>query len=318
MPWVWGCGEHAKPGQPVVIDFAQMTPANMAGGKMPAGFEMLSKGFAMNRMQPPSARRYASYGEWPNAQARTSVPGTGSLIGGHTIRGDYSPEIKFSLNENQDFLGPLVLTTNTKTPGGPAQLGWGAVSGARAYAAIVIGASGAGGRGGGDPTMVLWSSSETGGGGFALPDYLSPGDLAHGVESRALMGPETTSCAVPKEVVDAAPQGLLQMVAYGQEANFVYPERPKDPKIPWNRQWEVKVRYRSASGGLLGMTMPSMGGGRPTAAGRGGGYPGQAPPGANTDGQQTQAPPPPQQTPQDAAAARRKAILQGIGSLIPH
>lgn len=315
----WGCGEHAKPGQPVVIDFAQMTPANMAGGKMPAGFEMLSKGFAMSRMQPPSARRNATYGEWPNAQARTSVPGTGSLIGAHTIHGDYSPEIKFSLNQDQDFLGPLVLTTNTKTPGGFAQLGWGAVSGARAYAAIVIGASGAGrgrGAGGGDdPTVVLWSSSETGGGGFAMPDYLSPGDLARGVETHALMGPETTSCAVPKEVVDAAPQGFLQMAAYGKEANFAYPERPKDPKIPWNIAWEVKVRYRSGTGGLLGMTMPSMGG-RPTAASRGG-YPGQAPPGATTDGQQAQAPPA-QQTPQDAAAARRKAILQGIGSLIPH
>ena len=312
----WGCGEHAKPGQPVVIDFSQMTPANLAAGKMPAGLEMLSKGLVMNRMQPPSASRYASYGDWPNAQARTTVPGTGSLVGAHTIHGDYSPEIKFSLNPDQDFLGPLVLTTNTKTPGGPAQLGWGAVSGAKAYTAMVIGASGAGrgGGGGGDATVVLWSSSEAGGGGFAIPDYLSPGDLARGVETHALMGPETTSCLVPKEVVDAAPQGFLQMAAYGQEANFVYPERPKDPKIAWNRQWEVKVRYRSATSGLLGMTMPSMGG-RATAAR--GGYPGQAPPGATTDGQQAQAPPA-QQSPQDAAAARRKAILQGIGGLIPH
>lgn len=311
----WGCGEHAKPGQPVVIDFSQMTPDNLAAGKMPAGLEMLSKGMNLGRMQPPSARRYTSYGEWPNVQARTTVPGTGSLVGAHTIHGDYSPEIKFTLNQDQDFLGPLVLTTNTKTPGGPAQLGWAPVSGARAYAAMVIGANGAGGRGGGggDPTVVLWSSSEVGGAGFAMPDYISPGDLARGVESHALMGPQTTSCAVPKEVVDAAPQGFLQMVAYGQEANFVYPERPKDPKIPWNRQWEVKVRYRSATGGLLGMTMPSMGG--RASAGRGG-YPGQAPPGATTDGQQAQAPQ--QQSPQDAAAARRRAILQGIGSLIPH
>ena len=308
----WGCGEHAKPGQPVVIDFAQMTPANMAGGKMPAGMEMLSKGLVMSRMQPPSARRYATYGDWPNAQARTSVPGTGSLVGAHTIHGDYSPEIKFSLNPDQDFLGPLVLTTNTKTPGGPAQLGWAPVSGARAYAATVIG-TGGGGRGGGDPTMVMWSSSEIGGGGFGLPDYISPADLAHGVETHALMGPETTSCAVPKEAVDAAPQGFLQMVAYGQEANFVYPERPKDPKIAWNRQWEVKVRYRSSTGGLLGMTMPSMGG---RAAAARGGSAGQPPPGATTDGAQAQASAP--QSPQDAAAARRKAILQGLGSLIPH
>jgi hypothetical protein len=302
----WGCGEHARPGQPVVIDFSQMTPANMAAGKMPAGMEMLSKGINLSRMQPPSQRRNATYGEWPNAQARTTVPGTGSLVGAHTVHGDYSPEIKFSLNQNQDFLGPLVLTTTTTAPGGPAQLGWGPVSGARAYAAMVIGAGGGPRGGGGDTQVVLWSSSEVGGAGFAMPDYISPGDLARGVETRALMGPETTSCAVPKEVVDAAPQGFLQMVAYGQEANFVYPPRPTDPKIAWNRQWEVKVRYRSATGGLLGMTMPSMGGGR--GAPPRGGFPG--------DGQQAQAPPP--QTPQDAAAARRKAILQGLGSLIPH
>jgi hypothetical protein len=291
----WGCGEHAKPGQPVVIDFAQMTPANLAAGKMPAGMDMLTKGMALSRMRPPSASRYATYGEWPNAKARISVPGTGSLVGEHTIHGDYSPDIKFSLTDTQDFLGPLVLTTNTKTPGGPAQLGWGAVSGAKAYAAMVIGAGG-GSRGGGDPQVVLWSSSEVGGAGFAMPDYISPGELARGVETHALMGPETTSCQVPKEVVDAAPQGFLQMVAYGQEADFVYPERPRDPKIAWNQQWQVKVRYRSSTGGLLGMTMP---GARGQAAASG--NPNQ-----------------PQQAPPDPAAARRRAILQGLGSLFPH
>jgi hypothetical protein len=292
----WGCGEHTKAGQPVVIDFAQMTPANLASGKMPVGLEMLSKGLALSHMTPPSAYRYATYGEWPNAKSKTSVPSEGSLIGAHTVRGDYSPEIKFELSQDQDFLGPLTLTTNAKNPTGSAQLGWSPVSGARAYAAIAIGAGG-GGRGE-DPTVVLWSSSEIGGGGFATPDYISPGDLARGVESRALMGAEATSCTVPKEVVDAAPQAFLQMVAYGQEADFVYPERPKDPKIAWDQQWQVKVRYRSATGGLLGMSMPGMGGG-----GRG----------ATANGQ-----PAAPQTPEDAAAARRKAILRGIGSLIPH
>ncbi|HEX2816074.1 MAG TPA: hypothetical protein VHN39_06755, partial [Phenylobacterium sp.] len=242
----WGCGEHAKPGQPLVIDFAQM-----GEGKLPAGMEMLGKGFGFRPMQPPSARRYATYGEWPNAQSRTTVPSEGSLVGPHSVQGDYSPAIKFNLGATQDFLGPLTLTTNTKTPGGPAQLGWAAVSGAQAYAATVIGASqeGRGGRGGGnqDPTVVLWSSSETQAAAFALPDYISPGDLARGVESHALMGPSTTSCLVPKEVVDASPQGLLQMAAYGGEANFVYPPRPTDPKITWNQQWQVKVRYRSAT-----------------------------------------------------------------------
>jgi hypothetical protein len=100
--------------------------------------------------------------------------------------------------------------------------------------------------------------------------------------------------------VAAGAQGLLQMVAYGREANFVYPPRPRDPKVAWNRQWEVKVRYRSATGGLLGQAMPGMGGGR---GGDRGGAPTQT-------GQQ--------QPPPDPAAARRRAILNGLGGLIPH
>ncbi len=293
----WGCGDHAKAGQPIVIDFAQVS-----AGKIPAGMEMLSKGLDMRRMQPPSASRYATYGDWPNGQTRTSVPPEGSLVGAHTIHGDYSPEIKFALTSSQDFLGPLTLTTNTKTPGGPAQLAWAPVSGAQAYVAAVIGAS-RDQRGGGDSTVVLWTSSEVQAAAFALPDYISPGDMARGVESHALMGPQTTSCAVPKEVVDAAPQGFLQMVAYGAETNFVYPPRPADPKVTWNQQWQVKVRYRSATGGMLGMNMPSMGGGR-------GGYRGQ-PSSAASNGDQPQ-------SPQDAAAARRRAILDSLGGVIPH
>lgn len=181
------------------------------------------------------------------------------------------------------------------------------MSGAQAYAAAVIGASREGRGGGGDSTVVLWTSSESQAAAFALPDYIAPGDLARGVASHALMGPGTTSCLVPKEVVDAAPQAFLQMVAYGGEANFVYPPRPTDPKVAWNQQWQVKVRYRSSTGGLLGMTMPGGAGGRGGYGGRGGGPPG---------GDQVQAPPP--QTPAEAAAARRKAILQGLGGFIPH
>ncbi len=301
----WGCGEHAKPGQPIVVDFAQVS-----AGKIPPGMELLAKGLDIRRMQPPSASRYATYGEWPNAQARTTVPSDGSLVGAHTIHGDYSPEIKFSLNSSQDFLGPLTLTTNAKTPSGSVQLAWAPVSGGQAYAAVVLGASGREGRGGvGDSTVVLWSSSETQAAAFALPDYISPGDLARAVESHTFMGAQTTSCTVPKEAVDASPQGFLQMAAYGAEANFVYPPRPADPKVTWNQQWQVKARYRSATGGLLGMTMPSMGGPRggyrPGGGGGGGG---------GGDGDQAQVP----QTPQDAAAARRRAIMKGLGGIIPH
>lgn len=289
----WGCGEHARPGQPVVIDFSQMTPDKLSAGQMPAGFEAFQHMLA-TRMQPPSPQRNATYGDWPNAKSRVAVTAQASLVGDHVIKGDYSPEIRFRLDKNQDFLGPLILTTNSKLPSGAVQLGWQTVPGAEAYVASFIGASG-GARGGGDETtMVMWISSETEAIGFAVPDYISNPEVARLVRAGSLMGPEATSCQVPKEAVEAGRQGLVQMVAYGHEANFAYPERPRDPKVPWNIAWEVKVRYRSATNGLLGQTLPTMGGGRQQAA---------------QD---------PSQPPPDPAAARRKAILNGIGGLIPH
>jgi hypothetical protein len=74
----------------------------------------------------------------------------------------------------------------------------------------------------------------------------------------------------------------LSMTAYGGEANFAFPPRPENPATPWNIQWQVKVRYKSTTGGLLGQPMPFGAGvpgggppqGQPPAQGPGrGGFP---------------------------------------------
>ena len=275
----WGCGERARPGQPVVIDLATIT-----AGKAPQGMAAL-RGIDVRPMQPPSAYRNKTYGEWPNERTQTSVPTTGSLVGAHTVKGNYSPQINFTLGEDQDFLGALNLTTNAKTPGGWVNLGWNLVGNAQAYLASAVGGDG--------ETIVMWSSSESQAGGFAMPDYLSNGDISRLVAAKTLMGPATRACAVPKEVLDAMPQGIVQMVAYGGEANFVYPPKPADPKAVWNQQWAAKVRYRSATGGLLGMSMPSMGAGR--------------------DGSGAQ--PAPQQPGQPPRKPKASDILRGLGGL---
>jgi hypothetical protein len=136
-----------------------------------------------------------------------------------------------------------------------------------------------------------------------MPDYIAPGDIERLVASRALMSPQTTSCTIPKEVIDAAPQAMIQLVAYGREANFVYPPRPSNPKEAWNQQWQVKVRYRSATGGMLGMEMPNMAGGDEDGPPRRGGQ----------RGAQQQPPP---QSPADAKAERRRAIMKGLGGAL--
>ncbi|CAN7555066.1 hypothetical protein LJR225_004050 [Phenylobacterium sp. LjRoot225] len=241
----WGCGERARPNQPVVIDFSKMS-----AGQVPPGFQAMMRGLGAAPMQPPSPSRNATYGEWPNPKSRSSVGSGGSLVGEHAVRGDYTPDIRFSLTPNQDFLSALNLSTNAKTPGGAIQLGWNMVPNATGYFASVMG--------GNQDTVVLWSSAEVQASAFAAPDYLSPSEASRLVAARGLLSPQTTRCAVPKEVIDAAPQALVQLFAYGQEANFVYPPRPTDPKIAWNKEWQVKVRYRSATGGMLGMATPGM------------------------------------------------------------
>jgi hypothetical protein len=243
----WGCGEHAKSGQPIVIDFAKV-----AAGQIPPGLAALSAQFGTS-MKPPSPSRNTTYGEWPNEKTRTSVPGAGSLVGDHLIRGTYTPDIKFALAAQQDFLGPLNLTKNLINASGSGQIAWNAVSNAEGYLATAVGASS-------DETVVMWSSSEVQASGFAMPDYLSSADIQRLVASRALMAPTTTTCTIPVEFTKAAPQAMVQLAAYGGETNISYPPRPSDPKVAWNIDWTLKVRYKSLTGGILGMEMPGMGG----------------------------------------------------------
>jgi hypothetical protein len=240
----WGCGERARPGQPLVFDFAKM-----AEGQIPAGYSQLMNSLQVAAMQPPSPSRHATYGEWPNEKTRTTVPGDGSLLGPHTIKGNYSPQMQFVMAQGQDFLPAVQMTTNRRNPTGSFQLGWQPVAGATGYMASTMG-------GGDGESFVIWSSSEVQSLLFALPDYLRPADVQRLLANKALMSPTQTTCTVPKEVVDAAPQSMYQFVAWGGESNFTYPPRPTDPKVAWNIEWTVKVRYRSATGGILGMESP--------------------------------------------------------------
>lgn len=241
----WGCGEHVGPGQPVVIDFAKMTANPQAMAEIGAAF----RSFPVTAEHPPSVAHNATYGDWPNRKSSVAVPADGSLVGDHLIKGNYAPDIHFSLTPRQDFMGPFILNTNVKTPSGSTNLGWSPVGGALGYLATAIGA------GTERDTFVMWVSSQTKTAAFGAPGYLSNADIHRLVEQHYLMGPETTACIVPQEVGAATAGAMLSMTAYGGEANFSDPPRPASPK-PWNISWAVKVRYRSATSAMLGQAMP--------------------------------------------------------------
>ena len=232
----WGCGEHAQ--GPIIIDFAKIGP----GSPMPS-IPMITASAG----RPPSAGRYATYGQWPNEQARTTVPPNGSLVGDHTIKGNYSPDIHFVLGPGQDFLAPLQIVSRDPTPAGATRVAWQAVPGATGYYAWMFGAQERG------ETVVVWSSGNTANMMGSLTDYLPPGEVRRLVAQGAVMAPDTTSCVVPSEVIKASPFGMLSMIAYGEETDFADPPRPRAAGVPWNLRWTVKVRRKSTTSALLGM-----------------------------------------------------------------
>ncbi len=221
----WGCGEHAPAGQPLVVDLAGMAPGK--AGRLASGLQPAA-------MSPPSPHRHASYGEWPNADGRTSIPAPGSLVGEHVVRGNYTPELRFSLAAADDFLDPLQ-PTSTSLASGAVKVSWPAVGRARGTFAAVMGAAQ-------DGTIVMWTSSKARLAGMMLPDYLAPAEVARLLAAGALLSPQTTECTVPADVIKAGGM-TLQMTAFGPETNLRSPST--------SGRWAVKVRSRSSHMGML-------------------------------------------------------------------
>ena len=242
----WGCGPHSGPGQPVVIDFAKV-----AQGQFPPG--LFTVDVPVDR--GPTAGNSRTFGEWPNARSGKSPRPTSSLLGEHRVAGNYSPEIKFALD--QDFMAPLNARGGEQSDGSQL-LSWNSVPAATGYYAWLIGAQGNGGEGG---DMVWWTSANGKQFGGGLADWIAPDVVASLVARHIVMPPSQTSCQIPAEVKRAAGGFMMtQLYAYGPERNFAYPPRPANPRLPWKPDWTAKVRYRSNTTVMLGMPgMEDMG-----------------------------------------------------------
>jgi hypothetical protein len=265
----WGCGEHAGPGQPMVVDFAKL-----AAGQVPPDFSAVN----VQTMNPPSPGRHKTYGEWPNERSRTTVPAAGSLVGDHVVRGNYTPEIRFALAQHQDFLAPLEVQ-NSASPSGAINLSWRSVPRALGYFAGAMGAQQ-------DGTVVLWSSSAVRMPGMVMADYLSESEVSRLIGQKVLMGPQASQCTIPVEAAQAMPNGMLQMTAFGPEANFSHPVRPANAPKGWAPEWTMKLRTKSSHSAILGMDMSELMG-----------------------AQQPESAPPP------TKRRRKPSILDGLGSI---
>jgi hypothetical protein len=236
----WGCSETVRPGQPRVLNLETATLAEF--GKFMESRHATQRGTHATAGRPI----------WPSKTDKRALPPGASLVGQHSFTGDGVPEsFKFAVAAAQDIMPEIRLRQTDK--GGSILLEWDAIPTARAY---FLGSMGS--REGGDTTMVLWTSSELPDSGFGLFDYQTNAAVDKWLGEKVLLPPATTKCAVPKE---AAGQGMLRAIAYGTEVNMAYPPRPTDPKIPWEPDWNVKIRVKSMTTSMFGMSdMPGMGG----------------------------------------------------------
>jgi hypothetical protein len=223
----WGCGEHAGPGQPTIIDFSRI-----AAGQMPPGMAAMA-GMAHAVSGPTNA---PGFGRWPNPRDSRAVPAAGSLIGAHKVEGNYSPPIGFSLGAGQDFMPGLALREAGTMPSGADRLMWQPAPTATGYALAMFGSNG-----GGD--VIMWTSAKS----AAMPslDYLAPSEVRRLIAAGAVLAPTTSQCLLPAEVAAASPTGMVTMIGYGPEADFA--DSPKAPK------WTTKVRFKTSASLIRGM-----------------------------------------------------------------
>ena len=239
----WGCGETVRAGQPVTIDFANMNSQDAARAFRSRG---------ISRPRGPAPGRNRTYGTWQNEEDSRPVPANASLRGDHAITGNYSPDIRFSVGEQYDFMQSVAFDPVHKTPAGAYAVKWRPVPTATGYFATAMG------QGDNQTDLVTWSSSEVQEMGQVLMDYLPPAEVERLIREKVVMPPRTTECMVPSGIFKSE-ASMLNFIAYGNELNLVHPPRPIDPKQTWEQQWAVKLRLKSTA---MTMLAEGEGGGR--------------------------------------------------------
>lgn len=230
MLMYWGCSETVRPGQPKVLDTEKMSMADF-------GRAMSAR--TGSRQYPPSPRSGWTYADWPNRTHHKEIPKDSSLQGEHFVHGNYTPDIKFNVGEQHDFMAPVEFTSVKGGIADSVSFQWKKIPTALGYFAMAMGQNETTGE------TIIWSSSEVQEPGYGLMNYLPPLSVAKFIKEKVVMGPDVTRCAVPKGIFKDSGGAALQFIGYGDELNIAWPPKPKDPRIPHEYIWAMKLRNKS-------------------------------------------------------------------------
>jgi hypothetical protein len=239
----WGCGTEVRKGQPIVVDLAKMDPSQYN--------KFFQNRSATAQVPAPAPGRPG----WPNKNDDRMVPEGASVAGEHTFSGEGVVDgFKFTIDAGHDLM-PAVEATRSDIPGG-VLFKWNAMSQATGWFVQAMGMRDPAKAAEGEMEMVYWTSSELPDMGMGLVNYQPDSAIAKWQKEKVILPAGATECAAPKEAVSA--MAMSRVIAYGDELNMAYPPRPKDPKVTWEPQWDVKVRRKSVASLTPGMGSMAM------------------------------------------------------------
>lgn len=234
----WGCGAEVRPGQPLVLDLARMDPSQFN--------KFFQNRRATSRLPQPAPGRPA----WPNKTDARRLPDGASLVGEHVFAGDGVVDgFKFNIDQRHDLMPAVEASRNDKDTG--VLFTWKPMPQSSGWFVQSMGMRDPGQNEAGEMDMVYWTSSELPDMGMGLVDYQPNGAISKWQKEKVLLPAGATECMAPKAAVGA--MSMSRVIAYGDELNMAYPPRPKDPKIAWEPQWNLKLRLKSVASLAPGM-----------------------------------------------------------------
>ena len=244
ISFYWGCGEKAGPGQPVVLTFDKLVR-----GENDPELAALEGSVTAREIRKPSVNNSKTYGDWPHADRKNrnkdlevAFPAGSTIAGQHVIASNYSPKIDVTLPAGKSFMEPVRYASSSVQSSGAIALTWDASPRATGYSLGVMAPQKANDD---SANIVMWSSANRPATFIQMED-LTPAEVNRLIGLKAVLPAATTNCAVPAEVVKATKEGsMLMFTAFGDEATFIDPPRPTDPKVAWDQDWFSRVSFKS-------------------------------------------------------------------------
>lgn len=239
----WTCSETVPPGQPKVVDMAEMAASAQKAMRMnknirlPKGIEGLAEG---------------SHAYWPYNDVRR-FDSDAVAPGQYALSTNYCGDTTITLDRPQDFLAAIDLTSPGKNIdlAEPIRIEWKSVPNAAAY--VVTAFSGNG------QEMITWTSSSNPDPATKVQfEAITSDELQKYINQGILLPPTATSCCIPAGIFKNTTQPMLTVTAVGVD------------KIQTKDDITTQVVVRSTATVMLGSPMgmqPGMNGGEEPAPG---------------------------------------------------